>query len=165
MEGRGQRLGNLFARAVLRTPVLHRAVSNRMLIITTVGRRTGNQYRMPVGYAEAAGALLIGTAGTWHRNLRPGVPVEVLLRRRRLRALPEVIGDEETAAPLYGEILRHNPVHGRYAGIRLAGDGRPDPDDLRAALARGARVVRLRLADAGPATPVGSAGPVSQPEG
>jgi deazaflavin-dependent oxidoreductase (nitroreductase family) len=156
MESRGQRLGNMLARTVLRTPLLHRVVSNRLLIITTVGRRTGNQYRTPVGYVEASGCLLIGTGGTWHRNLRPEVPVEVLLRRRRVRALPEVIGDEETAAQLYGDILRHNPVHGRYAGIRLADDGRPDGDDLRAALARGVRVVRLRPTAAAVA---------SQPEG
>lgn len=148
MESRGQRLGNVFARAVLRTPLLHRVVSNRLLIITTIGRRTGKQYRTPVGYVGVSGALLIGTAGTWHRNLRPGISVEVLVRRHRARALPEVIRDEETAAQLYGDILRHNPVHGRYAGIRLTDDGRPDPEDLRAALARGVRVVRLRLGSA-----------------
>jgi hypothetical protein len=36
-----------------------------------------------------------------------------------------VIADEEAAARLYGDILRHNPVHGRYAGIRLAGEAGP----------------------------------------
>lgn len=166
MESRGQRLGNAFARTVLRTPLLHRAVSSRLLVITTVGRRTGSQYRIPAGYVEASGCLLIGTAGTWHRNLRHGVPVEVLVRRRRVRALPEVIGDEETAAQLYGEILRHNPVHGRYADIRLASDGEPDRDDLRAALARGVRVVRLRPVDAGAAAwPLqpGATPPASRP--
>jgi deazaflavin-dependent oxidoreductase (nitroreductase family) len=144
MEDRVQRAGNALARGVLRTPLLHRSVSGRMLIITTIGRKTGRRYRTPVGYVEVAGALLIGTGGNWHRNLRPDVPVEILLRRRREQGWPEVIADEEAAARLYGDILRHNPVHGRYAGIRLAGDGGPDRDDLRAALARGVRIVRLR---------------------
>jgi hypothetical protein len=76
MEDRVQRAGNALARGVLRTPLLHRSVSGRMLIITTIGRKTGRRYRTPVGYVEVAGALLIGTGGNWHRNLRPDVPVE-----------------------------------------------------------------------------------------
>ncbi|MBO0843538.1 MAG: nitroreductase family deazaflavin-dependent oxidoreductase [Nocardioides sp.] len=144
VESRIQRWGNALTRGVLRTPLLHRVVSNRILVITSVGRRTGNLYRTPVGYVETEGEILVGTGGRWHRNLEPGTPVELLVRRRRVTALPQVVSDEETAAALYGDIIRHNPVHGRYAKIRLAPDGGPDRDDLRAALDRGVRIVRLR---------------------
>jgi deazaflavin-dependent oxidoreductase (nitroreductase family) len=144
VEGRAQRAGNVTARAVLRTPLLHRLVSNRMLIITVMGRRTGKRFRVPVGYVGIDGRLLIGTGGNWYRNLRPDTPVEVLLRRRRMRMQPEVIDGMDTAFDLYGDIIRHNPVHGRYAKIRLDPDGRPNRGDLAAALERGVRVVRLQ---------------------
>jgi deazaflavin-dependent oxidoreductase (nitroreductase family) len=144
MEGRIQRIGNAMARAVLRAPLLHRLVSNRLLIITVAGRRTGKRYRVPVGYVGIEDRLLIGTGGNWYRNLRPDIPVEVLVRRRSMRMLPQVIDDMDTAFNLYGDIIRHNPMHGRYANIRLDPDGQPNRSDLAAALNHGVRVVRLR---------------------
>jgi deazaflavin-dependent oxidoreductase (nitroreductase family) len=138
-----QRAGNAVVRGLLRSP-LHRLLSGRLLTITVVGRRTGRRYRIPVGYVEHDEALLIGTAGTWYRNLRTGSTVEVRLRGRLRRAEPEVIRDEARATELYRAILHRNPVHGRFAQIRITADGGPDPDDLRRALARGVAVVRLR---------------------
>lgn len=144
MEGRAQRAGNVLARAVLRAPLLHRLVSNRMLIITVTGRRTGKRYRVPVGYVGIGRRLLIGTGGNWVRNLRPDTPVEVSVRRQTMQMLPQVIDDMDTASELYGDIIRHNPMHGRYAKIRLDPDGRPNRGDLAAALKRGVRVVELQ---------------------
>ncbi|QZA17758.1 nitroreductase/quinone reductase family protein [Mycobacterium malmoense] len=144
MQSRTQRVGNVLARAALRAPLLHRLVSNRMLIITVAGRRTGRRYRIPVGYVGIDGRILIGTGGNWFRNLRPDTPVEVLVRRQTMRMLPQVIDDMDTAYDLYGDIIRHNPIHGRYAKIRLDSDGRPDRGDLAAALKRGVRVVQLQ---------------------
>ncbi|WP_141772931.1 nitroreductase/quinone reductase family protein [Mycobacterium malmoense] len=144
MQSRTQRVGNVLARAALRAPLLHRLVSNRMLIITVAGRRTGRRYRIPVGYVGIDGRILIGTGGNWLQNLRPDTPVEVLVRRQTMRMLPQVIDDMDTAYDLYGDIIRHNPIHGRYAKIRLDADGRPDRGDLAAALKRGVRVVQLQ---------------------
>jgi deazaflavin-dependent oxidoreductase (nitroreductase family) len=144
--GRGQAALNLVMRAVLATPLLHRAVSNRILLIDVVGRKSGRHYRIPVGYVPAAGELLIGTAGRWRRNLTPGQLVEVTVGRRRQAMTADVVTDERQCVPLYRAILAHNPVHGRYAGIRHEPDGTPNPEDLRAALGRGIAVVRLRPA-------------------
>jgi len=138
-----QRVGNAVVLGLLRSP-LHRLLSGRLLAISVIGRRTGRRYTIPVGYAEHGADLLIGTAGTWCRNLRPGTPVEVRLRGRRRHYDPEVVREEPRAAELYRVILRRNPVHGRFAHIRIAPDGGPDRDDLRRALADGVAVVRLR---------------------
>jgi deazaflavin-dependent oxidoreductase (nitroreductase family) len=143
-QSRTQRSGNAAVRLLLRSP-LHRALSGRLLTITVIGRRTGREYAIPVGYAEHDGALLVGTAGTWRRNLRPGTPVKIRLRGRDRQADPEVITDEARAAELYRAILRRNPVHGRFAGIGIEPDGSANPADLRRALARGVAVVRLSL--------------------
>lgn len=139
-----QRAGDATVRLLLRSP-LHRLLSNRLLIITVTGRKTGRQYANPVGYAPHDGALLIGTAAGWRRNLKPGEPVPVRLRGADVRAEAEVITDEDRAAELYRVILAHNPVHGRYAGIRTDPDGQPNRADLRLALSAGTAVVRLTV--------------------
>lgn len=146
MESRSQRLLNTVMRGILRSP-LHRVVSGRIVVITVTGRKTGAVYRIPVGYVDHDGALLIGTAGTWRRNLPAAAeaPVPILLRGRHRQAHAEVITGEARCAELYRAILARNPVHGRYAKIRVESDGSPNPADLRAALARGIAVVRLTV--------------------
>lgn len=144
--GRRQRFLNAVVAAALRSP-LHGITSNRLLLITVTGRKSGRSYTVPVGYVEDAGVLLIGTAAGWRKNLRPGVPVTIRLRGRDCLAQADVVTDEEGAARLYRSILHRNPIHGRFAGIGIAPDGGPDRADLRRALAHGAAVVRLRPVD------------------
>jgi deazaflavin-dependent oxidoreductase (nitroreductase family) len=142
-QSRLQRAGDATVRALLRSP-LHRPLSNRLLIVTVVGRKTGREYAVPVGYVQHDGRLLIGTAAGWRRNLRPDTPVRVRLRGRDVWADAEVVRDLERALPLYRVILRHNPVHGRFVGIGVDGEGNADENDLRRALTeRDAAVVAL----------------------
>jgi F420H(2)-dependent quinone reductase len=144
MNAAGQNMLNLVMRAVLATPVLHRAVSDRVLVLDVIGRKSGKRYRIPVGYAPDGADVLIGTAGRWRRNLVADRPIEYVRARRRGRAAAEVVTDEERCTELYRRILAHNPVHGRFAGIRSEPDGAPNPEDLRRALAAGTAVVRLQ---------------------
>jgi hypothetical protein len=144
MSTAGQNTLNLVMRGVLATPVLHRAVSDRILVLDVIGRKSGKRYRIPVGYTPDGANLLIGTAGRWRRNLIADRPVEYVRARRRSRAAAEVVTDEGHCIELYRRILTHNPVHGRFAGIRSEPDGAPNRDDLRRALAAGTAVVRLQ---------------------
>ncbi|WP_051024627.1 MULTISPECIES: nitroreductase/quinone reductase family protein [Nocardia] len=130
-------------RALLRSP-LHRLLSAKLMIVTVVGRKTGRVYANPVGYAESDGALLVGTAAGWRRNLRPGEPVRITWRGRERLADWEVISGEDEIAEPYRVILTQNPTHGRFAGIGLDADGNVDREQLRAAIGRGTVVVRLR---------------------
>lgn len=134
---------NLVVRGILATPLLNGVIANRILVIDIEGRKTGRRYRIPVGYTPSPWGLLVGTAGSWRRNLVDGKPVGLIVRRKRLTADVEVITDENPCAERYRLILQHNPVHGRYTGIRADSDGGPVRDDLRAALRRGIAVVQL----------------------
>lgn len=130
-------------RTLLRSP-LHRLLSAKLLVITVTGRTTGRVYANPVGYVESGGALLIGTAANWRRNLRPGEPVRITWRGRdRLADWDIITGEAEIAEP-YRILITSNPTHGRFAGIGLNPDGSIDRDQLRAALQRGTVIVRLR---------------------
>lgn len=152
---RRQRFLNGLVRAILRSP-LHGLTSSRLLLITLTGRKTGRTYTFPVGYVEDGGALLIGTAASWRKNLRPGVPVTIRLRGRDRLVEADVVTEEAQATELYRAILRRNPIHGRFAGIGIDPDGTPNPADLRRALAHGTAVVRLRLVDGRPTTGKGA---------
>jgi hypothetical protein len=138
-----QRWLNLLTRSILATPLLNRTIANRILVIIVEGRKTGRRYTIPVGYTPSPWGLLVGTAGTWRRNLIDAKPVDIIVNRTRTTADAEVITDEKRCAERYRLILKHNPVHGRYAGIRTDPEGNPILDDLRAALTRGAAVVQL----------------------
>jgi deazaflavin-dependent oxidoreductase (nitroreductase family) len=150
--GRGQAVLNLVMRGVLATPGLRRAVSDRVLVIEVVGRKSGRRYRFPVGYVATGDTLLIGTAGRWRRNLRPGQSVRVAIAHRTRTMTADVFTDEEHCREFYRQILAHNPVHGRYAQIRTEADGSPNAEDLRRALRRGTAVVRLQPAAASTST-------------
>jgi hypothetical protein len=134
---------NLLVRGILATPLLNRTIANRILVIIVEGRKTGRRYKIPVGYTRSPWGLLVGTAGTWRRNLVDGKPVDIIVNRIRTTADAEVITDEKRCAERYRLILKHNPVHGRYAGIRADTEGNPVPDDLRVALSRAVAVVQL----------------------
>lgn len=139
-----QRSLNALMGLLLRSPA-HGLLSSRLLTITVTGRKTGRKYKIPVGYVEHEGALLVGTSAKWHRNLRADTPVRVRFRGRDRPARSEVITDEDQLTAFYRVILPQNPVHGRFVGIGLEPDGEPNRADLRRAMGSGLAVVRLRL--------------------
>ena len=112
---RGRRLSDRFIAGVLRVfSRVHMAVyrrtggiiggrifGNRMLLLTTTGRKTGQPRTTPVGYLTDGDALIIvgGAAGAakhpdWWLNLQSHPEAQVQVGRRKLRvsatrALPE----------------------------------------------------------------------------
>ena len=142
---RYQKVLNAVMRALLTSP-LHFLLSGRLMVLVVTGRRSGTVYRIPVGYVEHDGDVLIGTGGRWYRNIVAGQEIPIVLRGRRRRARAEVITDEARCTELYHHILAGNPVHGRFVGIGLEADGSPNQSDLRRALAAGVAVVRLAIA-------------------
>src|ERR1700753_3828166 len=83
-----QRLSNVIIRGVLRTPLISRAVGNRLVTLYIVGRKSGRHYTIPVAYTRHEGDLLIGTPFGWGRNLRTGEPVEIRLKGRLRQGRP-----------------------------------------------------------------------------
>ena len=79
-----QRLGNVFVRALLRSP-LHRLASGSLLLFTYTGRRTGKLHAIPVMYARDGERILVFAAWPerkrWWRNF-DGSPAAVRLRER-----------------------------------------------------------------------------------
>ena len=138
-----QRLVNRIIRGLLHTPGLSKVVGSRLLTVYVTGRKSGRRYILPVAYTRYDGALLIGTPFAWGRNLRTGEPVEILLQGKKRLADVEVFKDEADVAKAYTVICKDNRNFAQFNKIAVGADGEPDPDDLHAAWAAGARAFRL----------------------
>ena len=119
-----RRVGNPIVTAILRSPA-HGILSGRTMLLTVVGRRTGNRYTIPVGYVHQDGTLDVLVAGralkTWWRNLEGGAPVELLLRRRTVaghaQALTFDLDPRRFTVALRNYVAR-NPSGARAVGMR-----------------------------------------------
>lgn len=76
---------NKIVGAVLRVPVLDKFVGKSMATVTYVGRKSGKQFSLIVGYRQDGDTVLIGVAlpdkKNWWRNfLGEGGPITITLR-------------------------------------------------------------------------------------
>jgi hypothetical protein len=138
-----QGLANTVVRALLRTPLIGSAMGGRLVTLYLVGRRSGKHYEIPVAYTRDGEDLLIGTPFAWGRNLSTGEPVDVLLKGKRRTADVQVITDEAGVTAHFATMARDNRQFAKFNKIDIGSDGSPNPADLRAAWAAGARGFRL----------------------
>jgi deazaflavin-dependent oxidoreductase (nitroreductase family) len=138
-----QGLVNRIVRGLLRTPLVCRAVGNRLVPVYVVGRKSGRHYTVPVAYTRDEDILLVGTPFGWGRNLRSGEPVSIRLKGRRRLADVEVLTDEAKVVGAYAVMCRDNHNFAKFNHIGFDAAGNPEPADLRQAWAAGARAFRL----------------------
>jgi deazaflavin-dependent oxidoreductase (nitroreductase family) len=134
---------NTVVRALLRVPLIGPAIGGRLITLYLVGRKSGKHYEIPVAYTRDGKDLLIGTPFGWGKNLRTGDPVDILLKGKRRTADVQVITDEAGLTAHYATMARDNRQFAKFNKIGLDSNGNPDPADLRAAWAAGARGFRL----------------------
>src|SRR5258708_8099450 len=89
------KLMNPVMKALLRSP-LHRLLDGTLMLLMYTGHKTGRQYTIPIGYfVWGEGELLSFSSARWWTNLRGGVPVTLLLKGRRVQAVPTVLEQRE----------------------------------------------------------------------
>ncbi len=140
------RLMNRIPSLVLRSP-LHRVMSDGILMISFTGRRSGHLYTIPVNYLHHGSEVLLTTDSPWWKNLRNGAPVVLRLRGRAVAGVAEPVTDEEAVGGAIAAMMARFPRYGRIIGVRRGPDGRPVPDELRAAIRNGRVLVRVHLVD------------------
>ena len=136
--------GNDFMAWVLRSP-FHGMLSNGMMLITITGRKTGSKYTTPVGFYREGGYLWVITRRmvNWWKNLQGGAQVDLLMKRKPLRALAEIEQDEPAVAARMPEYLAHIPMAAKQMEIRME-DGKPNAEDI-ARTAKERVFVRLKV--------------------
>jgi deazaflavin-dependent oxidoreductase (nitroreductase family) len=146
--GRAQSLAlhglvNRVIRALLRTPLLCRAVGKHLLTVYVVGRKSGRHYVVPVAYTRSDESILIGSEFAWIRNLRTGEPVDIRLEGKRIPADVRVIADEDGVVEHYATLASDNHQWAKFNNIALDQTGAPYADDLHLAWAAGGRAAIL----------------------
>lgn len=136
---------NRFVRTLLCVPLLSRVVGKGLITLYVVGRKSGKVYTVPMAYLWHEDALLLGSGFAWGKNLRTGDTLEVRFLGRRRSTDVRVLTDEAAVVEHYAIIAQHNPGFARINKIGFGRDGNPDPQDLHAAWAAGARAFLLTL--------------------
>jgi F420H(2)-dependent quinone reductase len=137
-------LTNRVPATILFSP-LHRLLSSKRLVLMFTGRRSGTRYATPVNYLQRDRELLITTDSPWWHNFDGGARVELRLRGRKIGATAEAVRESDQVAEALIALVRDHPPYGRWAHIHVGADGTPDPEDVRAEVARGRVLVRVQL--------------------
>jgi hypothetical protein len=137
---------NPIMKGLLRSP-LHRLLSGMLMLVTYKGRKTGRQYTIPIGYfVWGQGELMSFSSARWWTNLRSSPPVTLLLKGRRVQAIPTVIEQREVIIDTLEEFIKRlGPHTARRLPIGLPRDREPTRDDLRN-VPRGIALVHFQLA-------------------
>ena len=137
---------NPIMKGLLRSP-LHRLLSGTLMLITYTGRKTGKQYTIPIGYfVWGEGELMSFSSARWWTNLRGGTPVTLLLKGRRVQAVPTVIEKREAVIDTLEEFIKRlGPRAARRLPIGLPRYRESTRDDLRN-VPRGIALVHFQLA-------------------
>jgi hypothetical protein len=125
---------------------LHWILSGITMVIHYTGRKSGRQYRLPIGYLRVGDTLLTVSYKhrTWWRNLRGGANVSLRLKGEDVAGFSEVVEDEQGVIEGLRAYIQADPKTRRMLGIELGADGQIDPESLRQA-ARERVVVRTTL--------------------
>lgn len=144
---------NPIMKLILNSP-LHGLFSEKVLLFTYQGRKSGKEFSLPVQYARKDEIIyiVVGMADrkTWWKNLRGGVTIQLLLQQKKLNARAEVLASEarrEEMADALGLYVQKFPeAAGLYRLNRLP-DGTFQRDDLLKAVTDMV-MVRAQLAEA-----------------
>jgi hypothetical protein len=118
--------------------------SDKMMVLSFQGRRSGRFYSFPIGYMQIGNTLISYSPFAWWRNLVGGVPVSVELRGRTLTGTAHVSTDIEQIASGMDAYLRNNPGDAKYFNVALDDNRQPIRDDIPRAAGQNVQI-RIEL--------------------
>ncbi len=127
---------------ILRSP-LHPLMSNKYLLLSFTGLKSGRKYTTPVAYLRDRETFLVTTDSPWWKNLHGGAPITLQVKGREYEAIGEAITDETEVVRVLGRFLEAQPGYGKYVGLKPGPGGRMNLAEVKRA-ARGRVVVRAR---------------------
>jgi hypothetical protein len=124
-------------------------LSERLMLISSRGRTSGQLYRQPVSYVQQDHLLLTPGGGTWKWSLQGGLPVRIRLRGQDVLARAALIEELDEIERLLAVMAAANPSVTAFVGIPKGPDGHLDRGHLELAVRYGFRIVRWRLGEEG----------------
>src|SRR5262245_3291126 len=98
---------NVVMRRVLDLP-FRTPLSNQLMLLFYMGRRSGKAYRQPVSYVVDGDVLLTPGGGRWKENLRDGESVNARLRGKKRQITPEMVRDPDEVERLLRLMMERN---------------------------------------------------------
>ena len=123
---------NIIVRLLLRSP-LHFFMSNSVLLVNYVGRKSGVQYSTPVRYMVSGSTIRCFTSAEvqWWRNLQEKPEVSLMVRGAARSYTAKVLKpDPPRVQALLSEFLAIYPQDAVYQEIRQNSDGSLNRQDL-----------------------------------
>ena len=94
----------------------------KILLLTTKGRKSGQEFTTPLGYFDhEEGYLIIASNGgnsnhpDWYYNLKSDPLVRVQIKNQTFKAQAQVLNGE-TRTPVWERIVAEAPQYGEYEG-------------------------------------------------
>ena len=84
---------NSLVTTILRSP-RHGMRSQRLLLLTFIGRKSGKEFTTPIRYVQDGETLQMTVMYPWWKNLQGQAPVRVLLRGKMRTGTAEVLPEE-----------------------------------------------------------------------
>jgi F420H(2)-dependent quinone reductase len=135
---------NVVFSVILRSPI-HRMLSQKFLLLSFQGRKSGKQYTLVVGYLREGEALEVISPRNWYKNLRGGnTQVSILLQGQWYHGEAEAFHGDETVAAGYLRAMHHSPSLIRMYHVEVDETGQPKPESVHQAT-RNTSLVRIRL--------------------
>lgn len=138
------RLLNPVMKSILKSP-FHSMVSNKILIFTFKGRKTGSEYSTPVSYCQENGTIICFTHAGWWQNLVGNAQVRVWIRGQERRGIATPYAEDQDKKIIgLGKLLAAVPSDARFYHIVLDDQGNINQEDLKRA-AETATMIEVRL--------------------
>ena len=128
------KIANPMVSALLRSP-LHGVMSNKLMLITYRGRKSGKVFTHPIGYFQwDKDELMAFTSARWWVNMLEGEPVTLLIRGQKFQAIPTPIHEREAVINTLEEFKKRLGTEGvRVLPIGLPRNREPTRSDFEAA--------------------------------
>jgi deazaflavin-dependent oxidoreductase (nitroreductase family) len=124
------RILNPIMKSLLKSPI-HSVVSEKIMIITFTGRKSGKQYSTPVSYFRENDSVYCFTHGGWWRNIKDGAHVTLRIQGAVYRGFAEAITEDNVRkSRVLAKMLRDNPREASIYHVSLDANGEPDNDEV-----------------------------------
>ena len=132
-EWKPSAFANAMVSALLHTPILHRVISNQILLLSFTGRKSGKRYAIPVGYIRDGQTVRILTKWFrgWWRNFQVAAPVELLIEGKHYYGTAKALTDEVSSIAALTIAIKKYPYNADFYGIRLTAPNQANMDDVR----------------------------------
>lgn len=124
---------NRMMATLLRLPLLHRLISKMILLITFTGRKSNQQYTIPVGYFREGHTITILTKRfrKWWHNFEEPTVVDLHIEGRNYQGQAAALTDIQTIIPIIAHVMEAHPREAQIYGIKLLDNGTADMDSIR----------------------------------